>query len=268
MAHTRARAGKLHRLYRGVYAVGHTRLTLRGRWMAAVLACGPDAVLSHRAALALHELRPAPRGPIDVTVPARGRRSNARIRVHCVRQLNLRDHTTVDAIPVTTVARTLLDYAERAQPQALRLAVEEAVRLERLDGRVLEELLGRSHGRHGVTPLRNTLASMRGPAQWTQSELERRFLAWVRAIGLPEPQCNAPLAGEVADCYWAESGLVVELDSWDWHKTRERFEEDRRRDTALLLAGHPTVRVTQRRMTDEPRRLEYELRTLTARRAA
>jgi predicted transcriptional regulator of viral defense system len=116
----RAQSGHLHRIRRGVYAVGHRRLTQRARWLAAVLACGPSAVLSHRAALALWALRPAPAGPIDVTAVARGRRPGEGIRLHCVRSLDPVDRLTIDAIPVTTVTRTLLDYAEVAKRQEPR----------------------------------------------------------------------------------------------------------------------------------------------------
>ena len=105
---------RLHPLHRAVYAVGHDKLTTKGCWMAAVLACGPNAFLSHKAAIALHELRPVPGGPTDVTVPGRTRHSRKAIRVHNVRSLHDDDRDTVNGIPATSLHRTLLDYAEGA----------------------------------------------------------------------------------------------------------------------------------------------------------
>jgi predicted transcriptional regulator of viral defense system len=126
--HRRVRTGRLHALYRGVYAVGHRALTTKGRWLAAVLACGPSAVLSHRTALALWALRPVSAGPIDVTVLRSGGRGQPGICLHCVRALRAKDRTILDAIPVTSVARTLLDYAQTASPQQLRAALQSAER--------------------------------------------------------------------------------------------------------------------------------------------
>lgn len=249
--HQRAKAGRLHRVHRGVYAVGHARLTLRGRWMAAVLACGPQAVLSHRSALALHDLRPVPAGPIDVTVPARGRKGPPGLRLHCVRALDPRDRTRKDAIPVTTVARALLDYADTARPQQLRLALEAAERRDALDGRALAALLHRSPGRRGLKALSAALRELGDEAPWTRSELENHVLALVRHYGLPEPQCNVVVDGFTVDAYWPEANLVLEADSWHFHKTRAQFEEDRRRDAELQARGKRAIRVTQRRLTRE-----------------
>ena len=254
-----ARQGHLHRIYRGVYAVGHRRLTQRARWTAAVLACGPDAVLSHRSAVALWEIRPAVAGPVDVTVPGRTRRGQKGIRIHSVRRLAKEDRITYDGIPVTSVHRTLLDYAEVARRQQLRLAIEAADRRELFDLRAMDACLARNPGRHGQKPLKATLAELRGPAPWTRSELERRFLALIREAGLPEPQVNVLVAGELVDCFWPEHGVVVELDSWEFHKGRVQFENDRARDIKLQLAGCRVFRVTQPRIEFEPRKLLADL---------
>lgn len=251
--------GHLHRLYRGVYAVGHRRLTTRGRWMAAVLAGGPDAVLSHRAAAALWDLRPVPSGPIDVTVPGRTRSGHEGIRVHSVRQLHPDDRVTRDGIPVTAVHRTLLDYAEVARLQQLRLALEAAERRDLLDGRALEALYGRAHGRHGLKSLRAAVDQLRGPAPWTQSELERRFLALVREWGLPEPEANVFVEGFLVDFWWARARLVVELDGYEFHRSRGKFHSDRYQDTKLQLANCIAIRVTQRRIEYEPGELRRDL---------
>src|SRR5437588_5273188 len=216
--------GHLDLLHRGVYAVGHTRLTVKGRWMAAVLAAGPDAVLSHRAAIALWELRPIPSGPIEVTVPVRPRTNRKGIRVHNVRSLHEDDRDEVDGIPVTSIHRTLLDYAASARPQQLRHAVEAAERRELLDGRKLDALYVRRRRRRGLRALKATLAQIHGSAPWTQSELERAFLSLIREAGLPEPRTNVFVEGELVDCFWPSARLVVEVDSYPFHKSRTEFE--------------------------------------------
>jgi very-short-patch-repair endonuclease len=252
-------ASHLHRIHRGVYAVGHVRLTRKGRWMAAVLACGPEAILSHRAAAALWELRPPPSGPVDVTVPGRTRKGTPGIRVHNVRTLHADDGAIVDGIPVTSVHRTLLDYGEVAWFQQLRHAVDAAERRELLDGRKLEALYARSRGRHGLKPLREAVAKLSGPAPWTQSELERTMLALVRGRGLPEPLTNRLVEGELVDFLWADRRLILEVDSYLFHKSRERFEADRRRDAKLMLAGYRVLRITQERLESEPQQVLREL---------
>jgi very-short-patch-repair endonuclease len=251
--------GHLHRLSRGVYAVGHRRLSVRGRWTTAVLAGGPGAVLSHRAAVALWDLRPIPSGLIDVTVPRRTRCERRGVRVHTVRRLHPDDHTTLDGIPVTSVHRTLLDYAEVARFQQLRLALEAAERRDLLDGLKLEALYGRARGRHGLKALRAAVAELRGPAPWTQSELERTFQALIREWGLPEPQVNVIVEGFLVDFWWPQARLVVELDGYRFHKDRRTFEDDRRRDTKLQLAACMTMRVTQRRIEREREGLRRDL---------
>jgi very-short-patch-repair endonuclease/predicted transcriptional regulator of viral defense system len=260
----RVAAGRLHRVHVGVYVVGYRRLSPRGRWLAAVLACGPGAVLSHLAALALWELRPHPPGPLDVTVVARGRRGPAGIRVHCVRALDPRDHLVRDAIPVTTVARALLDYAGASSAQQLRTALEAADRRDLLDTREIQACIARSPGR-ATRALTDALAALTGAAPWTRSELERAFLALIRAAGLPEPQANVLVAGHQVDFFWPAAGLVVEVDGYAFHRGRRSFESDRRRDTDMALAGLRTIRLTQRRIAREPERVQAELRVLLAR---
>jgi len=230
--------------------------------MAAVLACGQGAVLSHRAAAALWDLRPIPSGPIDVTVIARSRRSRKGIRVHNVGTLHDDDRTEIDRIPVTSLHRTLLDYAEHARFQQLRHAIDAAARRELLDGRKLDALYARSHGHHGLRPLRSAVAELNGPAPWTQSELERAFLALIRDAGLPEPSTNVIVEGELVDCFWPQANLVVEIDSHEFHKSRAEFEADRKRDVKLVVAGYRVIRVTQPRIEHEPEELLSDLTAL------
>jgi very-short-patch-repair endonuclease len=258
------RSGLLQPVFRGVYGVARVRLDPRGRWMAAVLASGEEALLGGRSAVALWELRPAPAGPVDVIDPERRRRGRTGIRVHGVRHLHPDDRAMCDGIPVTAVPRTLLDYAAVARTQQLRHAMEAAERRDLLDGRELDALLDRCRGHRGRAPLIEVLEQMRGPAPWTQSELERAFLSLVREAGLPAPQANVPVAGELVDFYWPEAALVVEIDGFEFHRTRARFEADRRRDARLQLAGIRVLRVTHRRIVEDPRGLIRDLRALLA----
>lgn len=228
--------------------------------MAAVLAGGPQAVLSHRAAVALWGLRPNPSRPFDVTVPGRTRKGPKGVRLHRVRHLHPADRAFVDGIPVTSVHRTLLDYAEISRHQYVRLAVEAAERQELLDGRALEALYRRARGRRGVKPLKAAVAELQGSPPWTQSELERAFLALIREAGLPEPRCNVLVHGFLADCWWPRHGLIVEIDGYEFHKGRASFEDNRLRDTKLQLEGIRVLRVTQPRIEFSPDELLSDLR--------
>jgi very-short-patch-repair endonuclease len=235
--------------------------------MAAVLACGPDALLSHRSAVALWDLRPIPGGRVDVTAVARGRRGGDGICVHNVRCLDPADRSEVDGIPVTSIPRALLDYAEVAHRQQLRHALDAADRLDLLDLNGIRQLFERSRGRHGLKPLAAALAQITGPAPWTQSELERRFLALVREAGIEEPQANVLVAGELVDYYWPRERLVVEVDGYDFHKSRARFADDRRRDMKLQLAGCGVARITEDRLGFDAAALAADLSALLKRRS-
>jgi very-short-patch-repair endonuclease len=255
--------GRLHRVHRGVYAGGHRKLAIRGYWIAAVLACGPDTVLSHRNALALWDVRPRASGPIDVTIPGRtGKSGPNSVRVHSARDLRDADRAMVDGIPVTSLARSLLDYAAVESPQWLRVALEATARRELLMAGELEELLARSRRHRGFTRLTDVLAQMRGPAQWTQSELENRFLVLIREAGVPEPEVNVFVEGELVDAVWRAARLVVEIDGYDTHKTRSQFEADRRRDAKLQVLGYRVLRLTQSRIDHDPRAVLSEIRAL------
>jgi predicted transcriptional regulator of viral defense system len=256
-------SGRLHRIHRGVYAAGHPNITPKGHWMAAVLACGPEAILSHRRALALWEIREATGGRIEVTVPGHGgRRGPKGILVHSCENLEDADRTVRDGIPVTSLARTLLDYASLAQPQQVRLALEAAERRGFVVGRELEELMARSSRHRGTKKLRSVLAQMKGPAPLTRSELENQFLALIRGSGIPEPQINVIVEGELVDAFWPDQRLIVEVDGYEFHKGRAEFESDRRRDAKLQVAGYRVLRVTKQRMDDEPQAVLSDVRAL------
>jgi hypothetical protein len=244
-------SGRLHRLHLGVYAVGHTALTAHAQWLAGVLACGPDAVLSHQPAAALLDLRRSASPVIHVTTP---RRANPRgIRAHRVRRLHADDVGVRDGIPVTSVARTLLDLAAVLPLRQLIRAVEQAERLSVFDLRAVERLIGRSHGRSGVRALRTAILAVGGEAPFVNSDWERDFLDFCQDHDIPKPELNVLVEGFLVDALWRDKRLIVELDSWVHHRSRRAFEEDRRRDGELQLKGYVVPRLT--RLDDDAARL-------------
>ena len=249
----------------GIYAVGHRKLTLKGYWVAAVLACGPDALLSHRFALAIWDVQAAESGLIDVIVPGHGgRRGPDGVRVHGARTLGAGDLAVVDGIPVTSLARTVLDFSSVATVQRTRRVLEKLERMGRLIGRELEDVLERNPRHRGAKRLTTAIGELTGPAPWTQSELEDRFLALIRESGLPEPECNVFVEGELVDALWRDQKLVVEVDGYGYHRGRQQFENDRSRDAKLQAAGYRVIRLTQRRIDDEPQAVVALLRALLA----
>lgn len=254
-------AGRLHPIHRGVYAVGHSTITLRGRWLAAVLASGRGAALSHRDAAALWGLRPSSRAPIDVTA-GRSRHAHPGVCLHRSRGLAPEDMVRREGIPITAVGRTLLDLAELLPPEDVERAFEEADRRGLLDLRTLEGLCRRSRGRHGLRTLARLLANERLPTPTTRSELERRFLELCRMAGLPPPAVNVMVAGFEVDSVWLDRRLVVELDGYAFHRTQRAFERDRARDAALQVEGYRVIRVTDRRLETQPAALVHEVRSL------
>jgi predicted transcriptional regulator of viral defense system len=256
----RVRNGRLHRIHRGVYAVGHKRLTQRGRWMAAVLAGGDGAVLSHRSAAALWQLLPA-RRRIHVSTP-KDLHNRDGIQFHS-QSMQLDEVTTHDGIPVTTVARTLLDIAA-TDPDNLERAFNEAEYRRLWDATGVRELIDRYPGRAG-TP---ALAALT-PMGHTREELEHRFQAFVEKFDLPRPMRNADLELEPGrwirvDAMWPDAKLIVELDSRAAHDTTSRFDSDRERDRILSLAGWRVIRLTWKHLTSNADRVATDLRTLIA----
>lgn len=253
----RAQTGRLHRVHRGVYAVGHPRLTLHGRLFAAVLACGEGAVISHNSAACLWRLphRETPR--IDVTVPRPGgRRARRTIVVHRA-ELPAQEVACVDGIPVTTPARTLLDLADVVPRRALERAMDEAEYL-RLDLTGLEP----RHGRRGSGLLARVLAEHEPGSTLTSSQLEEQFLRLCRRNSLPRPEVNASLEGYPVDFLWRVHRLVVETDGHAAHGTRAAFERDRVRDADLTAAGWRVLRITHRRLATDRQQVAALLRGL------
>jgi hypothetical protein len=259
----RVAGGRLHPLHRGVYAVGHPRLTARGLWMAAVLACGPGALLSHRSAAALWGLQSSAASRIDVTTPGRRGRGRPGIVLHRVGRLHDEDRLSRDGIPVTTVARTLLDLAESVSPDQLGRAFEEAERLRFLDLQALHSVRDRSPGRQGLRALSILLADGREPLE-VRSGLERRFVELCREANLPLPALNTAVAGHEVDALWPRQRLIVELDGYAFHRTRAAFERDPARDLDLQLAGYRVLRITSRRLDRERAAVPAAVQSLLA----
>ena len=223
----RVQVGRLHRLHRGVYAVGHKQLTPEGRWLAAVLACGRKAVLSHASAAGLWRIRqPNAGATIHVTVPTHaGIKQRKGIRVHRSPSVEATEH---EGIPVTTPAQTLRDIKPALSDYAWKKALEQAEILRLDTGEQARE------------------------GEATRSELEETFLSLVEDHGLPQPLVNRKVEGLRVDFLWPEHHLIVESDGWETHGTRTAFERDRQRDAKLTKAGYRVLRFSWRQITQRP----------------
>ena len=265
----RAQAGRLHPLHRGVYAVGHADIGYRGRWLAAVLAHGDGAVLSHRSAAALWDVLADTAERTEVTVPtAGGRAVRDRVRVHRCPTLRPDEVTIRRRIPVTTPARTVLDLAATLTPRQLERLLDQ-VEMERVtDYRALGAIASAHPNHRGSRRLRATLATHLAGSTLTRSDLESRFLAICRAHGLPAPRVNVRIGEHTVDFLFPDRRLIVEIDSWTYHRTRARFDADRRRDATHLTAGYRTLRFTDRQLESESTRVAQTTSTALHRRDA
>src|SRR6266511_870489 len=239
--HHRIAVKRLHPVFRGVYAVGRPELTQYGGWMAAVLACGPDAALSHASAAALWEIGTEGR-LIEVSVSLPSVRRHPRLVAHRRSALSAGDVTTHHGIPVTTPICTLIDIAPRLSPGRLEVAINEADKLGLTNPEELGSALDAFAGRNGVAALRRVLD--RQTFAFTDSELERRFLPIVRKAGLPLPQTQTRVNGFKVDFYWPDLGLVVETDGLRYHRTPAQQARDRVRDQAHAAGGLTCLRFT------------------------
>lgn len=227
----RVRKGQLHRVHQGVYAVGHPATSLHRRWMAAVLACGMDAALSHGSAAVLWGLLKPLDGPIHISIPTqRSRRSRRGIVLHRCPSLARQEGplllTRREGIPVTTVPRTIEDLDGLLPPKLVRRAMRQA------------EFMGLHLG--GVESDR------------TRSDLEAAFLDLWRRHGLPTPEVNTKLGRWEVDFLWRSQNLVVEADSWTYHRGSVAFEDDHARDLDLRAQGFTVLRFTDRQLEEEP----------------
>jgi Transcriptional regulator, AbiEi antitoxin/Protein of unknown function (DUF559) len=263
----RLEAGRLHLIHRGVYAVGHTAITVRGRWMAAVLASGDGAVLSHRSATALFGIWGSGAGEVHVTVP-RKVRSHGSIRRHF--GLLPGDEVTVrDGIPVTSAARAVLDLAADKGEAAAETALREMEYLGIYGPLSLPALLER-YPRHRGTPLVEAcLERLRDdPGGRVRSPLEEVFLPFLDEHSIPRPRLNAWLTVDEhryqVDCLWPDARLVGELDGFKSHGTKRAFRKDRKRDRRLGVAGYHVTRITEDAIATEPAELAADLQVLLA----
>ncbi len=256
----RLTTGRLHGVHRGVYAVGRPALPREGVLLAAVLACGADAVLSHGSAAELWGIRRRADGPIQVTAPTERLRPG--LRVHR-RKLGRRDTTVRHGIPVTTPARTLVDIAPYLPADDLERAINEADRLDLIDPERLRESLDDLTGTRGVAKLRALLD--RRTFTLTDSGLERRFKPIARAAGLPEPLTQQWVNGFRVDFYWPRLGLVVETDGLRYHRTPAQQARAHVRDQTHLASGLQPLRFTHAQVAYDRPHVEATLRGIAAR---
>jgi very-short-patch-repair endonuclease len=258
----RLRRRRLHPYCRGVYSVGHTRLTARARLWAAVLACGgPGAVLlGYSGAAAPWDLLPMPSGRVDV-ITLRRSASTKLVRVHQTRTLEPADVTDIDGLPLTTPTRTIIDLADQLAPHRLERVLHRAEILRILDVAAIHARLAALPGRRSRTLLQALESLATGP-QITRSELEERFLTLVTKHKLPRPRVNAIVEGLEVDFYWPEHKLIVETDGAATHLTPTAFEHDRARDAHLTALGYRVIRTTWRQLTTRPHEVAQLLRRL------
>lgn len=262
MVDERVARGQLVRLHRGVYAVGHARLTPNGFRLAAVLAVPEPAALSHRSAAGFHQLLQAGGSRIDVTTGSRRAADRPGVVVHRS-ALGPLDRAVIDTIPVTTVARTLVDLATVVPPDQLFRALNEAIFRRVFDLRAIEDAMVRTRGRHGRghATLRAMLERLadRG-ARFTRSELEARFRDLIDRHDLPPASFNHHVGGREIDVWWPRHRVAVELDGWAAHGTRVAFQRDREKGNALALAGITLLRFTYTDVCERPTRVIAALR--------
>jgi very-short-patch-repair endonuclease len=258
----RIRSGGLQPLHRGVFAVGHRLTGVDGRRWAAVLALGDEAFLSHGSAADAFGIRVTSSGLIHVTVRGRGgRERRPDIRVHRPRALPADEVTTLRGLPITTPARTLLDLAAIGLcDRPLEAALDAAERRKLVDFAELHALLARYPRRPGARSLKAQLARYRGPAD-TRSKLERLVNELCDDRGLPRPLVNTVIEQRVRDFFWPHCRLVVEADSYRWHRSPSALNDDRERDVELTLAGYRVLRFTYEQVTRRP---DYVARALVA----
>ena len=242
--------------------MGHRALSLRGKLLAAVYACGPKAVASHHAAAWMWEVRRLGGGRFHVTVP--GRRKGPRgVVLHCVRELPDEDRAVVDGIPVTTLARTLVDEGALLPETQLRRTFEEADRRGLLDAGAVERVCERGRGRKGVAAARVALRDYEPDSPKTRSDGEEDLRDFCRASGIPQPSFNIWVEGQEVDAAWLDDTgrvlAVAEFDSWEYHRTRAAFERDRERAAALAAARIPRIPITSRRIERDGGALRAQL---------
>ncbi|MCX6386572.1 MAG: DUF559 domain-containing protein [Solirubrobacterales bacterium] len=260
-------AGRLHPVHRGVYLVGHRAAPHNSRFRAAVLAVGADALLSHRCAGALWGLIDSPRGPVDVTVVGRRPRKRDGIHLHRVGHLDRQDVDERDGIAVTAPARTVLDLATTASSATIERAAAQARILGLITTQSLLAAMQLAPQHRAIPKLRELLARANEPA-FTRSVAERKMLDLLRSARIGPTATNVLVNGHEADFFWREERLIVEVDGYRYHGSREAFERDRKRDGAYVAAGYRVLRVTWRQLVEEPAAVVATVAAAVAQRTA
>jgi hypothetical protein len=257
----RLQTGRLMRVHYGVYAVGHEPAAAVDRAYAALLACGPVAILSHGSAASVWGIFDRWWEPFEVTVRTGRRPPGIRTHRATVDRRDIRRHL---GIRVTSPARTIYDIAPRLSDKALTRAVNELRIARRLTLDHLAELVDRLPRHRGASRIQPLIETPTGP---TRSELEDAFVAFTERFGLPRPEMNARVAGYEVDALFPAQRVIVELDGYEFHATRQAFERDRERDAATLAAGVVTVRITWERLTETPEKEANRLNAILASRS-
>lgn len=252
----RVQTGRLIAVHTGVYAVGHAPLAAADRAYAAVLACGPGALLSHATAASLWGIDDRWRTPFEVIVTTARRRPGIRTHRATVHRKDIRRH---QGFRVTSPARTILDIAPRLTDKALTRGINDLRIARRLKLEHLAELLARIPNHPGGRCVRPLIETAAGP---TRSEFEDAFHAFTTRFGLPRAEVNTRLAGYEVDALFASERLIVELDGYEVHGTKQAFESDRERDATTLAAGFRTIRITWARLKHEPEKEAERLRAI------
>lgn len=260
----RLRSGRLHPVQRGVYAVGRPEIDQLGHWMAAVLCCGPQALLGHRSAAELWGLGTFPTPEIEVVVPADVVRRRPDIRVHRHAYADASHRRIRQRIPVTDLVTTLLDLATELNDDETEAAINAADRNRLIDPERLRSAIDGQAPRPGLGRVKAILD--RRTFSPTDSYLERKLLALIRKARLPTPETQAWVNGFRVDFYWPELGLVVETDGLRYHRTAAQQDRDLHRDQAHSAAGLETLRFSAAQVRDDPTGVQATLTAVINRR--
>jgi very-short-patch-repair endonuclease len=244
------RIGRLQAWHRDVFAVGHGGLSRHGLCMAAVMFRGEGALISFQSAVWLWGLERKLEIPVNVSVRRRGHSQSA-VGLHHCPALRDEDFAMTERLPLTSVPRTLLDYASTAATYRLEGAIDRADRLELLDPAAVERITDEVRGHHGRRRLQRAMAIYR-EAGFTRSGGEKKMLAALADAGVRRPLVNNFIEGHELDFYWESERFAVELDSREHHRTRRSFEQDRKRQEELAMAGVETIRITGTRLKHDP----------------
>jgi hypothetical protein len=265
----RVATARLHRLHRGIFAVGLHPIAREGHLLAATLACGPNAVLSHASLAALMNVRESSATLIDVTAPGRAGRQREGIRIHSANTLRPADRTDWAGIPCTTAARLIVDMAGVLRPASLEFLIHRIQTSRLFDRAAVIAAIAHAPGRPGTASVRRILGLSSAEEDEIRSEDERRLVRLCRAAGIPAPQCNRWIAVEGAgpggfevDACWPAQRVIVEVDSRDFHDSERAWENDRYRDRLLTLAGWTVIRVTSRDLRERPGAIARQLGSL------